>query len=100
MCVGGSQTFNCSIEVFIETIGYVIPDALWIRDGDIITDSTPHHTLLRTNIGQRPTVTALMVDNTSLADNGTVYTCTANGAPADFTSNVTLNVVGGMYVHT
>ena len=37
-----------------------------------------------------------MVDNTTLDDDGIVYTCTGNGAPDNFTSNVTLSVVGGM----
>ena len=95
VCVGGSQTFNCTIEVYIITVGIVIPDAVWSRDGDIITDSTPRHTLLRTNIEQRQTVTGLMVHNTTLDDIDAVYTCTADGAPGDFTSNVTLNIVEG-----
>ena len=95
VCEGGSQTFNCTIESFIETFGYTIPDAIWSRNGSVIDDSTLHHTLLRTNIRGRPTVTGLMVDSTTLDDNGAVYTCTSNGAPADFASNVTLNVVRG-----
>ena len=47
-----------------------------------------------------PVVTGLMVDNTILDDDGAVYSCTFDGAPVDFTANVTLNVVGGMYICT
>ena len=99
VCVGSSQTFNCTIEAFITTIGYAIAGAVWSRNGSIITDDTPHHTLLRTEHGLQPVVTGLTVDNTTLADNGTVYSCTADDAPDNFTSNVTLNVVGGTYVY-
>ena len=99
VCVGSSQTFNCTVEAFIEGIGFVITSAIWSRNGVIITDSTPHHTLLRTQHGLQPVVTGLMVDDTTLDDDGTVYSCTGSGAPDDFTTNVTLNVVGGTYVH-
>ena len=97
VCVGSSVTFNCTAEAFISSgVGFVIASAVWVRDGVIITDSTPRHTLLRTQHGYRPVVTGLTVDNTTLNDNGAVYTCTSDSAPDDFTSNVTLNVVGGM----
>ena len=98
MCVGSSQTFNCTVEVFINGIGFAIASSVWTRDGVVITESTPRYTLLRTQHGLGPVVTGLMVDNTTLDDNGAVYTCTSDGAPDDFTSNVTLNVVGGMYI--
>ena len=97
VCVGSSQTFNCTVEVSISGIGFITISAVWRRDGVNITDSTPRHTLLRTQHGNGAIVTGLMVDNTMMGDNGVVYTCTADGAPDDFTSNVTLNVVGGMY---
>ena len=100
VCVGSSQTFNCTVKTFITAgIGYVITDAEWSRDGDVITDSTPHNTLLRTQHGYGPVVTGLMVDNVALIDNGTVYTCTAVDASDDITSNVTLNVVGGTCIY-
>ena len=52
VCMGSSQTFNCTIEVYINSgIGFVIPDAIWSRNGSIITNSTPRHTLLRTQHG-------------------------------------------------
>ena len=91
-CVRSSAVFNCTIEVFVTNgVGFVIVDAQWSRNGVIITDSTPGHTLLRT--GGR--VTGLMVDSASLDDNGTVYSCTTDGSPADFTTSAVLNVVGG-----
>ena len=96
--MGSIQTFNCTVEAFIEGVGFVISSTIWSRNGSIITDSTPHHTLLQTQHGLQPIVTGLMVDNTILDDDGTVYSCTVNGAPDDFTTNVTLNVVGGMYI--
>ena len=96
--MGSSQIFNCTVEVFITTIGYAITGAVWSRNGSIITDSTPRHTLIRTQHGLQPVVTGLMVDDTTLDDNGTVYSCIADGAPDNFTTNVTLNVVGGMYI--
>ena len=96
MCVGSSVTFNCTIQAYIDGIGFIIPNAEWRRDGVVITDSTPHHTLLQTQHEGRQSVTGVMVDNTTLDDNGIVYTCTTSGAPDDFTSNVTLSVVGGM----
>ena len=40
-----------------------------------------------------------MVNDTTLDDICTVYSCTADDAPDDFISNVTLNVVGGMYIY-
>ena len=93
VCVGSSQTFNCTIEVFISGgVGILITNAIWERDEMVITDSTPRHTLLRTQHGQRQVVTGLVVD-TRLNDDGAVYSCTADGAD-DFTSNVTLNVTG------
>ena len=98
MCVGNSQTFNCTIEVFITTIGYAIVGSVWSRNGSIITDSTPRHTLIRTQHGLQPVVTGLMIDDTTLDDNGAVYSCTTSVAPDNFTSNVTLNVEGGMYI--
>ena len=97
--MGSSQTFNCTTEVFISNgIGFAISSAIWSRNGSIITDSTPRHTLLRTQHGLQPVVTGLMVDDTTLDDNGTVYSCTTSGAPDDFISNVTLNVMGGIYI--
>ena len=100
MCVGSSQTFNCIVKVFISGgIGFAISGTIWSRDGDIVNDSTPHHALLRTHNGYGLVVTGLLVDNTTLDDDGTVYSCTTYGAPDDFISNVTLNVVGGMYIH-
>ena len=97
MCVGSSQTFNCTVEVFISEVGFVIANAVWTRDGVIITDSTPHHTLLRTQHGLQPVVTGLIVDNVTLDDNNTVYSCTTDGAPDEFISNVTLNVLRSKY---
>ena len=82
--MGSSQTFNCTIEVYITGgIGYAISDAVWRRNGVVITDSTPRHTLLRTRHGLSPVVAGLMVDNTMMDDNGAVYTCTADAAPDD-----------------
>ena len=99
VCVRSSQTFNCTVEVYINSgIGFIIVDTVWTRDGVIITDSSPRHTLLRTQYGQRQVVTGLMVNDTTLDDDGAVYSCTIDGAPDDFISNVTLNVVGGMYI--
>ena len=98
--MGSNQTFSCTVEVYINSgIGSIIVDATWRRNGDIINDSTPRHTLLRIQYGLRPVVTGLMVNDTTLDDNGTVYSCTTDGAPDDFISNVTLNVVGGMYIY-
>ena len=99
VCVGSSQTFNCTIEVFISRVGFITTSAVWRRDGMNITDSTPRHPLLRTQHGNGngAIVTGLMVDNTIMDDNGVVYTCTGDGAPDNFTSNVTLNVMEGMY---
>ena len=99
VCVGSSQTFNCTIELFINSgVGFIIPDAVWSRNGSIITDSTPLHTLIRTEHEQRLVVTGLMVDSTTVEHNGAVYTCTTDGAPDNFTTNVILNVVRGMYI--
>ena len=96
MCVGSSVTFNCTIKAYIDGFGFIIPNAEWRRNGVNITDSTPRHTLLRTQHERGQSVTGVMVDNTTLDDNGIVYTCTSYGAPDNFTSNVTLSVVGSM----
>ena len=97
VCVGGSAVFNCTVELFITAgIGFVMVDAAWSRNGVVITASTPGHILVRTGDSQR--VTGLMVDSTSLDDDGTVYNCSTDGAPTDFTSSAELNVVGGRYV--
>ena len=101
MCVGSNVTFNCTVKAYIKGFGFIIPDTIWRRNGVVINDSTPRHTLLRTQHGSNPepVVTGVMVDNTTMNDNGIVYTCTSNGASDNFTSNVTLSgVVGGMYV--
>ena len=99
MCVGDNVIFNCTVEFYINGIGFIMPDVVWIKDEIQITDSTPCHTLLRTQHEGRQSVTGVMVDNTTLDDNGIVYTCTSYGAPDDFTSNVTLHVIGGTYVY-
>ena len=98
MCTGSSVIFNCTVEVVISDTN-VLVSAQWRRDGVVITNSTPRHTLIRTQPGNTPIVTAVMVDNTTLDDDDIVYTCTAAGAPDNFTSNVTLNVTGGTYVN-
>ena len=99
VCVGSSQTFNCTVEVYINSgIGSIIVDAIWSRNGNVITDSTPRHTLIRTQHERGSAVTGLMVDDITLDDDGAVYSCTGDNAPDDFTTNVTLNVVGGMYI--
>ena len=90
------MTFNCTIQAYIDEFGFIIPNAEWRRDRVVITDSTPRHTLLRTQHEGRQSVTGVMVDNTTLDDSGIVYTCTTAGASDNFTSNVTLSVVGGM----
>ena len=99
VCVGSSVIFNCTVEVVIIGINIIV-SAVWRRDGVVITNMTPHHTLIRTQPTSRgaPIVTGVMIDNTSLDDNGIVYTCTVDGAPDNFISNVTLNVAGGTYV--
>ena len=97
VCEGSSVIFNCTIEIFVAGTNVSV-NAVWRRDGDVITDSTPRHTLIQTQPGNAPIVTGLMVDNTTLNDSGIIYTCTADGVPANFTSNVTLNVTGGTYV--
>ena len=99
VCVGSSVIFNCTIEIVVSGINVFI-DAQWRRDGVVITNMTPHHTLLQTQPRGTPIVTGVMVDSTTLDDNGIVYTCTAEGAPDDFTSNVTLNVTGGASIAT
>ena len=99
VCVGSSVIFNCTVEVVISDTN-VLVSAQWRRDGVVITDSTPRHTLIRTQPGNTPVVTGVMVDSTTLDDNGIAYTCTADGAPDDFTSNVTLNVTGGVSIAT
>ena len=97
VCVGSSVIFNCTVEVEVVIVGTnVLVNAQWRRDGVVITDSTPGHTLIRTQPGVTPIVTAVMVDNTTLDDNGIIYTCTADDASDNFTSNVTLNVTGGI----
>jgi len=100
VCMGNSAEFNCSVQTLFDSgVGYVKRDAVWSRNGTIITDDTPGHTLLRT--GNPPIVTGLMVDNTSVDDDGTVYNCTVAGAPANFTSSAVLNVSGSNYIlHT
>ena len=101
VCVGSSVIFNCTVE--LSGFGlHIIVSAQWKRDGVVITDNTARHTLLLTEYvteyGGSPVVRAVMVDNTTLDDNGTVYTCTTAGAPDDFTSNVTLNATGGVSI--
>ena len=100
VCEGSSVTFNCTVEIVIDNIVSVLVNAQWRRDGVVITNSTPGHTLIRTQPRGTPLVTGVMVDNTTLDDNGIVYTCTVDGAPDNFTSNVTLNVTGGMLIRT
>ena len=39
-----------------------------------------------------------MVDNSTLDDDGTVYTCTSEGAPEDFVSITILNVTRSTYM--
>ena len=93
VCVGNSVIFNCTVEFVVSETNITV-HAQWRRDGVVITDSTPGHTLIRTQPGFSPVVTGVMVDNTTLSDNGIIYTCTADDAPDNFTSNVTLNVTG------
>ena len=93
MCVGSSVIFNCTVQVVISGFNIIV-SAEWRRDGVVITNSTPGHTLIRTQPGLTPIVTAVMVDTITLNDNGVVYTCTLDGAPDNFTSNVILNVTG------
>ena len=90
--------FNCTVilKPYPETINPVVVTALWKRDGVIIKDSTPRHTLLQTQHEYGLAVTGLMVDNTTLNDNGATYSCTMRSAPSDFVSSVVLNVVGGI----
>ena len=96
--MGSSVIFNCTVEIVVAETN-VLVDAQWRRDGVVITNgSTPRHTLIQTQPRGTPIVTGVMVDNTTLNDNGIVYTCTAVGAPDNFTSDVTLNVTGGTYV--
>ena len=90
--MGTSAKLNCTVQV---TAGRVnIPfDAEWIRDNDVINSSTPRHTLLKTtDENGTQIVTGLRVDNTTLNDNGAVYTCIAN---VTTNSSVILNVTGG-----
>ena len=107
VCGGSSVIFNCTVG-FVVSGTNVTVNAQWRRDGVVITDSTPGHTLIRTQHGDSPRITAVMVDSTTLSDNGIIYTCTADDTPDNFTSNVTLNVTGTYvrkklaytYVHT
>ena len=96
MCVKSTVSFNCTVQTFLRGGFTFISNAVWSRNGVNITNNTARHTLLRTQHELGLVVTGLMVDNTTMDDNIAVYACTADGAPGDFTSNATLNVVEGM----
>jgi len=94
VCIRSNVTLNCTVRV--NSTGVTrIGNAEWRRNGVIITDSSSGHTLLRTEPESTPVITGLTVDSTILDDDGTVYTCTAENAPVDFISTITLNVAGG-----
>ena len=66
--------------------------------GTNITNCTPRHTLIPTQHG---VVTGLMVDNTTMDDDGTVYTCIPDDKDnKNLTSNVILNITAGSYIRT
>ena len=98
--MGSSVIFNCTVEIVVAGSN-VLVDAVWRRDGVVITNgSTPRHTLIQTQPRGTLRVTGVMVDSTTLDDNGIVYTCTAADAPDNFTSNVTLIVTGGVSIYS
>ena len=93
--MGNDVTFICTFRVLLsDGPGYVIPNALWRRNGVIVDTSTPGHTLLPTECGS--IITGLMVTNTTLDGNSTG--CTKD-TPDNFTSSVVLKSAGGI-IHT
>lgn len=100
VCVGTSAILNCTVQIIPAGVP-ITRNAEWRRNNVTISSSTHRHTLLQTTSEDGTLIiTGLRVDDTRLNDTGTVYTCTTNGAPDDFTSNVTLNVTGGKYICT
>jgi len=91
LCVGSSATFSCEL-----TSG-TTSEIVWRKDGIVITDSTPGYTLIQTQ-SSSTLVTDLVVHNTTLGDDGAVYTCFAATTAMKFSSTWVLNIVGGMYV--
>jgi len=90
VCVGDRVIFNCTVQVYVNGVGNIIVDAVWGQDRPI----PDQYTLLHS--GNSPRVTGLMVNRTSLGDNGTTYPFTTDGVLDDFVTMVTLNIVGGL----
>ena len=95
--MGTSATLNCTVQITPTGVPITV-NARWRRNNAVINSSTPHHTLLETiSESGELKITGLRVDDTTLDDDGAVYTCTADGAPGNFNSSVMLNVTGGKY---
>ena len=88
-CVGDNVTFTCEV-LFANGGSPVLTTAVIARDGAVIRDNTPNHTLLVSG----PNTVGVIVSNVTLDDNDIVYTCDANTAPDDFESSLILNVTG------
>ena len=67
-----------------------------MRNGINISNSTPGYTYITEhNNASQQVVTGLMVDNTTVGDNGTMFTCSPNDANhMNLTSTAILNITG------
>ena len=107
MSIGSDAIFTCIVQFSVDN---TIVSARWMRNGTNITNCspgtnitncTPRHNLIRTQHGGIPVVTGLMVDNTTMDDDGTVYTCIPDDKDnMNLTSNVILNITTGSYICT
>ena len=107
VCLGNDAIFTCRIK-FIGDANRTV-NARWRRNGINVTitninctnrDLTPCHTFIyERNEANQSVVTGLIVNDTTVDDDGAVYTCSPNASnDMNLTSTVMLNITTGTYI--
>ena len=96
VCKNNNAKFHCIVTLVLDNGSAILQDAVWKKNGIKLFPGTPGHSFIRSSKSPRRII-GVEVIKVQLSDNGTVYTCTAEQSPTDFTSNATLNVTGINY---
>ena len=93
VCAYTSVQLHCTVTFTLDGGTVLVRDAAWKVNGTIITHSSPNYVLLK-NSNRPSQIVGLQINHAHPQDNGTVYTCTDDLAPDNFTSFAILNITG------
>jgi len=93
VCSYTTVQLHCTVTFILDGGAVIVRDATWKINGTTINQSIPNYVMLK-NSNRPSQIVGLQINHALPHDNGTVYTCTDNLAPDNFTSFAILNITG------